>query len=69
MRLIEFSDPLKSWTLHVYGQSDDPASPHYDDQARLLSEQTFKPTYFSRDELKGHIQSTTVLEPGGELEP
>jgi acyl-homoserine lactone acylase PvdQ len=64
MRLVELTDPVRSWTLHVYGQSDDPASPHYDDQARLLSEGRFKPTYFNRDNLEGHIESTTILELG-----
>jgi hypothetical protein len=28
----------------------------------LLSERKFKPTYFNRDELEGHIESTTILE-------
>jgi len=64
MRLVEFTDPVRSWSLHVYGQSDDPESKHYDDQARLLSEGRFKPAYFSRDELEGHIESTTILKLG-----
>jgi acyl-homoserine lactone acylase PvdQ len=62
MRLVVFSDPIQSYSLHAYGQSDDPASPHFDDQAALLSERRFKPTYFERSELEGHISSTTVLE-------
>ena len=62
MRLVEFSKPVKSWSLHVYGQNDDPASPHFDDQAKLLSKRKFKPTYFNRDELDTHIESTTVLK-------
>ena len=64
MRLVEFSKPVRAWSLHVHGQSDDPASKHYDDQARLLSEGRFKPAYFSRDELEGHIESTKTLKPG-----
>jgi acyl-homoserine lactone acylase PvdQ len=62
MRLVVFTDPIQSYSLHVYGQSDDPASPHYDDQAALLSERRFKPTYFELGELEGHISSTLVLE-------
>jgi acyl-homoserine-lactone acylase len=62
MRLVVFSDPIRSYSLHVHGQSDDPASPHFDDQGQLLSERRFKPTYFEPDELEGHIESTTVLE-------
>ena len=69
MRLVEFSKPVKSWSLHVYGQNDDPASPHFDDQAKLLSEKKFKPTLFNRDELEGHIKSTTELEWIGRITP
>jgi acyl-homoserine-lactone acylase len=68
MRLIEFGPPLRSWSLHVYGQSDDPASPHFDDQAVLMSQREFKPAWFSRDELEGHIESTLVLDTGGQNE-
>jgi acyl-homoserine lactone acylase PvdQ len=69
MRLVEFSKPVKSWSLHVYGQNDYPASPHFDDQAKLLSEKKFKPTFFNRDELEGHIKSTTELEWIGRITP
>jgi acyl-homoserine-lactone acylase len=64
-RLVIFSNPIQSYSLHVFGQSDDPASPHYGDQARLASERRFKPTYFKRSDLEGHIESTTVLEVSG----
>jgi acyl-homoserine-lactone acylase len=68
MRLVEFSDPLRSWSLHVHGQSDDPASPHYDDQTRLMSQREFKPVYFNRQELENHIESTLVLDIGDQDE-
>lgn len=61
IRLVEFSDPLRSWSLHAYGQSNDPDSPHYDDQARLLSERILKPTYFDRAELEENITSRVEL--------
>jgi acyl-homoserine-lactone acylase len=64
MRLVEFAQPLRSWSLHVYGQSDDADSPHHDDQAALMSRREFKPVWFNRDELEGHIESTLVLEIG-----
>jgi len=67
MRLVVFTDPVQSYSLHVYGQSDKPGSPHYDDQSRLASERRFKPVYFNRDELEGHIQSVTVLKYGKEM--
>ncbi len=67
-RLVELGVPVRSWSLHAYGQSDDPASPHYDDQAILLSERRFKPVWFNRNDLEGHIESTTILDMNGEHE-
>jgi len=62
LRLVVFTDPIQSFTVHNFGQSDDPASPHYDDQARLLtSRREVKPVYFERHELDGHIESTITL--------
>ncbi len=62
MRLVELANPVQAWSVHAFGQSSDPASPHFDDQAILFSERRFKPTYFSRQELEDHIESTLVLE-------
>jgi acyl-homoserine-lactone acylase len=61
IRLVEFTDPLRAWSLHVYGQSNDPDSPHYDDQARLLSERKLKPAYFHREDLENHVESRLEL--------
>jgi len=61
MRLVLFTDPIQSFSLHAHGQSDNPDSLHYGDQSRLASERRFKPTYFDRDALEGHIESTLVI--------
>lgn len=61
MRLVQFTSPIRSYTLYGFGQSDDPASRHFNDQARLFGERRMKPTYFERDELTAHIESTTTL--------
>jgi acyl-homoserine lactone acylase PvdQ len=62
LRLVAFTDPIKSYSLHLYGQSDDPASAHYDDQVALASERRLKPVYFTPAELAGHVESVRVLE-------
>lgn len=64
MRLVFFTTPIEAYSLRVYGQSDDPASPHFDDQAKLSSERLMKPMYFEREQLQGHIESTRVLAVG-----
>jgi acyl-homoserine lactone acylase PvdQ len=61
LRLVAFTDPIRSFSLHLYGQSDDPASAHYDDQIALASGRRLKPTYFNPDELAGHLESARVL--------
>ncbi|MGA3156651.1 MAG: penicillin acylase family protein [Steroidobacteraceae bacterium] len=60
--LTVFSIPIQSFTSAPFGQSDHPESPHYSDQARLLSERRLKSTYFNRDDLLKHVESRTVLE-------
>ena len=62
LRLVQFTDPIRSFTLHNYGQSVNPDSPHYIDQARLTSERRLKPTYFDPAELMNHVVSTKVLD-------
>jgi len=56
-----------SYSVTPWGESDDPKSPHYFDQAeRLFSKQLLKPTWFQKASLLGNggrnIESKTVLE-------
>jgi acyl-homoserine-lactone acylase len=62
-QIVVLSKPIRSWTQPPIGQSDDPESPHYSDQAeKLLSERRFKETWWLPEDLKDHIASRTVLE-------
>jgi len=63
LRLTVFTDPIQSFTAHNFGQSGQPDSPHYDDQAReLTSERRLKPIWFERTEVEPHVRSRLVLE-------
>ena len=62
LRLVIFTDPIQSFTLHNYGQSEHEDSPHYSDQARLSSQRRLKPTYFNKADLLKHIVSTKTLD-------
>ena len=62
LRLVIFTEPLQSFTLHLYGQSGHEDSPHYKDQARLASERRLKPTYFYKKDLLKHVVSQKVLD-------
>jgi acyl-homoserine-lactone acylase len=64
VQLVQLSSPPKSWTLLPLGESDDPASPHFDDMAeKLFSPGKLKPTYFlQRQQLEKVASSKTVLQ-------
>ncbi|HEY1706969.1 MAG TPA: penicillin acylase family protein [Rhizomicrobium sp.] len=68
MRLVEFTKPLRAYSLYAFGQSDDPKSPHYADQVRLFSEKKMKPAYFSKAELAGHISAMETLTLPADIE-
>lgn len=63
LRLTVFTNPIQSFTIHNFGQSGRPTSPHYDDQvARLTSARQVKPVYFEKSELMPHIKSERTIE-------
>jgi hypothetical protein len=66
VQLVVLTRPPLSFSLIPLGESDDPSSPHFDDQAeKLLQRSVLKPTYFLRKEgpdgLLAHIESELVL--------
>jgi acyl-homoserine-lactone acylase len=56
-QIVQLTNPPKSWTVLPLGESDDPKSGHYDDQAeKLFSKNRMKPTYFlDKPELLKHL--------------
>ena len=63
-QIVILSRPPQSWNVQPWGQSDDPSSPHYRDQAeQLFSKTQLKPTWWLPEDLKNHIKSRTVLKP------
>lgn len=62
-QLVQFRrGAVRSWSATPFGQSDDPASPHYADQAeKLFSADRLKETWFQPAELEGHVESVRVL--------
>ncbi|HVS16571.1 MAG TPA: penicillin acylase family protein [Thermoanaerobaculia bacterium] len=68
MAVVEFRKhgPRAASYLH-YGQSHDPASPHFFDQAKLLSDRRFKPAWLDWGEVVANTER--AYRPGGELPP
>jgi acyl-homoserine lactone acylase PvdQ len=56
-QIVLLANPPKSWSVLPLGESDDPKSPHYDDQAeKLFSKSRLKSTYFlDKPELLKHL--------------
>ncbi len=63
-QIVILSKPPRSYMVLPLGQSDDPKSPHYEDQAeKLFSRGLAKPTFFLNQKgLQRHLTRTTVLE-------
>lgn len=49
MKVVEFGKTVRARSILNYGQSGDPASPHFFDQAYLYARREFKPAWFGRD--------------------
>jgi acyl-homoserine lactone acylase PvdQ len=56
--VYEFGDKVKSATLLQFGESSDPKSPHFMDQAELYSKRQFKPAWFHWEDVLAHAKQT-----------
>lgn len=64
MATVEFGEKTQGGSYLHYGQSGDPDSPHFFDQALLLSQKKFKPAYLYWDDVEAHTVSK--YQPGEE---
>jgi hypothetical protein len=61
---VEFGERIKSKSLLQYGTSGDPKSPHFFDQAELLSKKQMKDNYIYWDDVLANAKR--VYHPGEE---
>ncbi|ALL14037.1 penicillin amidase [Caulobacter henricii] len=56
--VVEFGDRVRARAISAGGESGDPASPHFNDQALRYSLGNLRDVYFYPEDLKGHIERT-----------
>ncbi|MEM6347439.1 MAG: penicillin acylase family protein, partial [Bacteroidota bacterium] len=56
--VVEFGDKVKAKSLLAGGQSGDPNSPHFMDQAQLYADQQFKDVAYYREEVEKRAERT-----------
>jgi acyl-homoserine lactone acylase PvdQ len=56
--VVEFGDKVKAKSLLAGGQSGDPASPHFDDQAQRYAGREFKDVAFYREDVVRRAEKT-----------
>jgi acyl-homoserine lactone acylase PvdQ len=54
--IVEFGDRVRARAVSAGGESGDPRSPHFGDQAMRYATGNLREVYFYRDQLKGHIE-------------
>lgn len=54
--VVEFGPKVQAWAVTAGGESGDPKSSHFDDEAVRYSTGNLREVYFYRDQLKGHTE-------------
>jgi acyl-homoserine lactone acylase PvdQ len=54
--VVEFGDSVRARAITAGGESGNPASPHFNDQAERYSTGNLRDVYFYRSQLKGHTE-------------
>ena len=60
--VVEFGDKVRAKAVTAGGESGDPKSPHFNDQAERYASGNLRDVYFYADQLKGHTART--YQPG-----
>ena len=56
--VVEFGPRVRALAVSAGGESGDPKSPHFNDQAERYATGNLRPVYFYPEELRGHTERT-----------
>ena len=59
--VVSLVQPVASWSVLAFGNSEDPESPHFSDQAELQSRDAFKQTVFTVGDLQPDVARVTTV--------
>ena len=54
--VVEFGPKMRAWAITAGGESGNPASPHFDDEATQYAMGELRPVYYYKSQLTGHIE-------------
>jgi len=60
--VVEFGEKVRAVAVTAGGESGDPTSLHFNDQAQLYADGNLRPVYYYPEDLEGHIER--VYKPG-----
>jgi acyl-homoserine-lactone acylase len=53
---VEFSQPVKAWSVLAYGESEDPKSKHCCDQIGVFAKDQLRPIWFTESDIRAHLE-------------
>jgi acyl-homoserine lactone acylase PvdQ len=54
--VVEFGPTVRAWAITAGGESGNPASPHFDDEATNYAMGALRPVYYYASQLQGHVE-------------
>ncbi len=65
MFVAAMSDPVELWSVRPLGQSENPSSPHYNDQTALYAANQYKRVWMTRADVEANAISSVTLAYNG----